>query len=111
MPQQPRPLRHSELPEARQETTLTHSITMHQSKTGLPWADYLNAKSSQHKRGLPKSNGLRCLHCCGVHPYVGPHQLGFSFRYVDNQLTIIWICPMTGNTIEEVSYVPKIDDS
>jgi len=77
----------------------------------MPWADYLNAKGGQHKRALPKSHGLRCPNCFGVHPYVGPHQLGFGFRYRDSRLVIIWTCPVTGDIIEETSYVPKIDDS
>jgi hypothetical protein len=80
---------------------------MHRNKTGLPWSDYLNAKTSQRKRPLPKTHGLQCADCRRIHPYNGSDKLGLDYMHRDNQLIILWLCPYTNNVLGEASYVKK----
>jgi hypothetical protein len=78
---------------------------MPRNKTGLPWADYLNSRVSQHKRALPPSAGLYCTACRGTHPYNGTHKLGLDYEYRNGHLVLLWLCPITDNLLEVVTYV------
>lgn len=80
---------------------------MRRNKTGLPWADYLNAKTSQRKRPLPKTHGLSCPNCRRVHPYNGPDRLTLDFNYRNGQLVLLWLCPNTDVILGETSYVKE----
>lgn len=77
---------------------------MPRNKTGMPWADYLNARVSQRKRALPKTHGLQCVYCHDIHPYNGPQRLEIDYGYFEKRIYIFWVCPVTGNPIRAVSY-------